>query len=64
MMQRQLKKGHERLVAKQLDTLVDKVDGCINAGKADKNDWLRTCNEQKTVYWAIHELNVLLAIEN
>lgn len=64
MIQRQLKKGHERLVAKQLETLVEKVDGCINAGKADKNDWLRTCNEQKTVYWAIHELNVLLAIEN
>lgn len=64
MMQRQLKKGHERLVAMQLDKLVNKVDGCINAGKADRNDWLRTCNDQKTVYWAIHELNVLLAIEN
>lgn len=64
LMQRQLTKGHERPVARQLDNLVDKVDGCINAGSVDRDDWLRTCNEQKAVYWAIHELNVLLAIEN
>ena len=63
-MQRHLKRGHKRPVAAQLGNLVERVDGCMNAGESDRDDWLRSCHEQTTVYWAIQELNVLLDIEN
>jgi hypothetical protein len=64
MMERFLKRGHERVVDAQLQGLSRKFDGCAIAGEPDRNDWLTGCNEQLAVYWAIHELNVLLDIEH
>ena len=64
LMERFLKGGHERAVVWQLRRLSKKFDGCAIAGGADRNDWLTECNEQLAVYWAIHELNVLLDIEH
>ncbi len=62
-LQRQLEKGHRRPVEAQLGGLMEKVNGCVNSGTPDCNDWVKTCAEQATVYWAFHEINVLLAIE-
>jgi len=64
LMERFLKRGHERAVVWQLRRLSKKFDGCSIAGEFDRNDWLTECNEQLAVYWAIHELNVLLDIEH
>jgi hypothetical protein len=64
VLQRLLRRGQKRPVAAQLDALVKRTDGCINSGRPDRDDWLRTCNGQTPVYWAIHELKVLLAIDN
>lgn len=62
-MRRHLEKGQIRPVAVQLENLLRKVDGCVERGTADRNDWLATCSQQTVVYWALHELDVLLAIE-
>jgi len=64
LMERFLKRGHERVVRWQLRGLSRKFDGCAIAGEPDRNDWLTGCNEQLAVYWAIYELNVLLIIEH
>lgn len=64
LMERFLKRGYERAVVWQLERLSKKFDGCTVAGESDRNDWLTECNEQLAVYWAIHELNVLLDIEH
>ena len=64
LMERSLERGHEQMFHSQLKGLSRKFDGCTNAGEPDRNDWLTGCNEQLSVYWAIHELNILLDIEH
>jgi len=42
--------------------LLPKTDGCAAGGAPDKNDWIRDCQDQSTVYWGLKEVLVLLAI--
>ena len=42
--------------------IVKKVDGCNQGGSADKDDWINNCEVQKTIYWTLHEINILLQI--
>ena len=54
-------RGMFRIAEKRLESaLLKKVDGCTDAGSPDGNDWLVNCNRQKRVYWALHEILVLL----
>ena len=41
-----------------------KVDGCLESGTPDRNDWVTDCEAQNRIYWAIHEITVLLKIMN
>jgi len=36
------------------------TDGCVTGQTADRNDWLEDCQAQKRIYWAIHEILVLM----
>ena len=38
------------------------MDGCISGSKADGNDWVTNCKVQTQLYWALHEIMVLLNI--
>ena len=42
--------------------LMGKMDGCINSTSPDKNDWLKDCETQTKLYWAVNEIMVLLTI--
>ncbi|MBN1932511.1 MAG: hypothetical protein JW786_12985 [Desulfobacterales bacterium] len=42
--------------------IVKKFDGCNQGGSPDKNDWINNCEAQKTIYWMLHEINILLQI--
>lgn len=35
--------------------LLPKIDGCAEDGSADRNDWIRTCDEQLAVYALVSE---------
>ncbi len=63
IMKYHLQSGRKRPVERYLDKLAAKVDGCVESGEPDKNDWLVECQSQVAVYWALHELNVLMTIE-
>ncbi len=40
--------------------LMKRVDGCTCDNAPDRNDWIRDCQAQKQVYWAINEILVLM----
>lgn len=44
--------------------LLPKVDGCTENEAPDRHDWIRDCEAQTQIYWALHELDVLLEILN
>jgi hypothetical protein len=39
-----------------------KTDGCISGSRADRNDWVTDCKVQEQLYWAVHEIMILLNI--
>ena len=50
-----------RPAAKILEkSLMKRMDGCTVADAPDRNDWIRDCQTQKQVYWAVNEILVLL----
>ncbi|NNF98716.1 MAG: hypothetical protein HKM93_05005 [Desulfobacteraceae bacterium] len=40
--------------------LITRVDGCALRDLVDYNDWIITCDNQKPVYWQLHELKALI----
>jgi hypothetical protein len=64
VMKRQLGKRNLRPVFVQLEMLMAKVDGCVSVDAVESNDWINSCTDQNTVYWALNELKVLLSIDN
>ncbi len=59
-----LKNGHDDAVLRQLSRMSKKFDGCERSNSADRNDWVLECDSQQSLYWAIHEMTVLLKITN
>ena len=35
--------------------ILEKMDGCADANEPDKNDWIKTCEEQGQIYPLIME---------
>lgn len=58
-----LRSKHEQKALRSLDKLAVKIDGCNKAGQADRNDIITECSAQLPVYWAVHEVTVLLHVE-
>ena len=54
--------GRKSVAIKQLNQLALRLDGCPVSGEPDRNDWITECRSQLPVYWAIHEIQVLMAI--
>jgi hypothetical protein len=55
--------GHRDYAAKALkNDAAPRVDGCKQKGKPDANDWIKDCNTQNQIYWAVSEILVLLDI--
>jgi hypothetical protein len=54
-------KDHQalKLVEKRL---LPKVDGCEKNGGPEGHDWIRDCEAQAQIYWALHELKILLKL--
>jgi hypothetical protein len=46
----------------ELEHVIQKMDGCAKSGHPDRCDWLRNCDTQATLYWAVNEVMVLLKI--
>lgn len=44
------------------EDVMGKMDGCINSTRPDGNDWLKDCDNQVKLYWAVHEVMVFLKI--
>jgi len=42
-------------LAKLENDILQKTDGCANGGEPDKNDWIRSCDEQEQVYGVVME---------
>jgi len=42
--------------------ILAKMDGCALSGSPDNNDWVKACDTQTKLYWATHEIMVLLKI--
>ena len=40
-------------LAKLENDILSKIDGCTNNGEPNKNDWIITCDEQKTIYSSV-----------
>jgi hypothetical protein len=46
-----------------INRVIKYADGCSTSGKQpDKDDWVTDCDLQKKIYWATHDLIVLLGI--
>lgn len=65
VIRKQVNKGcYAEALEKLQNDILSKMNGCIDSkGKApDKNDWVRSCDAQKQLYWAVNEIVVLLKI--
>jgi hypothetical protein len=52
-----LNAGNQADAVDQLQNdLMNKTDGCATAGAPDKNDWIKTCDEQAEMYSRIVDL--------
>ncbi|MHC4074820.1 MAG: fibronectin type III domain-containing protein [Planctomycetota bacterium] len=48
--------GNYQAALKKLENdILKKTDGCANSGKPDKNDWIKTCEQQGRIYPLIME---------
>lgn len=65
IMRRMINKNKFQPAQKWLENrFLKKVDGCLDDGLPDGNDWIVECNSQRQVYWALHEIQVLMNIIN
>ena len=55
------KGNYAEALQKMQDDVVQKADGCTLGSGPDKNDWILSCDLQKQINWAAHEVEVLLA---
>lgn len=65
VIRKQVDKGRYAEAPKKLQNdILSKMNGCIDSkAKAPaKNDWVRSCDVQKQLYWAVNEIVVLLKI--
>jgi hypothetical protein len=46
---------YEDALGKLENDILKKTDGCTNNGEPDKNDWIKTCEEQSVVYPLVAE---------
>lgn len=53
---------HQAALTRMERGLLSKTDGCMETGAPDRNDWITDCDLQRRIYWAIHEITVLLKI--
>lgn len=44
------------------ENVLPRIDGCVVNGAVDSNDWVTNCDIQKQLYWAVHEIAILLDI--
>jgi hypothetical protein len=44
--------------------IMKRVDGCVLGDTPDRNDWIKDCQAQKQVYWAVNEILVLMDMLN
>lgn len=58
--QKMLRKGKNNAFNNKLAHLSLRLDGCSTGDSPDNNDWITDCESQKAVYWAIHEMTVLM----
>jgi len=42
--------NYEGALHKLENDILQKTDGCVDANEPDKNDWIRTCEEQEQIY--------------
>jgi hypothetical protein len=49
---------------KELEQVMLKMDGCVKSGHPDRSDWLKNCDAQANLYWAVNDVMVLLKIRN
>jgi hypothetical protein len=42
------------------NSILPRMDGCVRRGQPDANDWIKSCNVQKQLYWSTKELMTLL----
>ncbi len=47
---------------RELALVIQKMDGCKNSGHPDRCDWLKNCDTQANLYWAVNDVMVLLKI--
>lgn len=59
-----LRSNRDNKALRRVNKLISKVDGCNRAGQADGNDVITECATQLPVYWAMHEMTVLLEIDH
>jgi hypothetical protein len=61
--QKILGKGHNSKAYQKLqDDIMGKIDGCKNSARPDGNDWLKDCDTQNKLHWAVNDIMVLLKI--
>ncbi len=46
---------YEGALGKLENDILTKMDGCADANEPDKNDWIRTCEEQEKIYPLVTE---------
>ncbi|OPY79362.1 MAG: hypothetical protein A4E65_01893 [Syntrophorhabdus sp. PtaU1.Bin153] len=55
-------KNYTGAYQKLQNDILAKLDGCAVSGGPDGNDWVKACDTQTRLYWAIYEIGVLLKI--
>ena len=54
--------GFHDCAYRELEQVILKMDGCIKTDYPDRHDWLKNCDTQKSLYYAVNEVMVLLKI--
>jgi hypothetical protein len=63
VIQKQVDKGNYKGALQKLQSdILSKVDGCRSGDVAEKDDWVKNCENGKQIYWAVNEIMVLLKI--
>ena len=63
VIQHQIERGKTRGPSAMIThDLLPKVDGVVESGTPDRNDWVIDEIAQRRIYWSLHELLVLLTI--
>lgn len=60
LLKKQLKQDRLLQARMLLRYLSSKFDGCSYGTEADWNDWIMDCEMQRSFYWSLHEITVLV----